>query len=190
MGRLQTLAKRSMPLLVCGFLAKSLLTTGLFLHYWRDVQAGPKRAYWQCRIERVIDGDTVRALCPHKQRSVRVRLAKIDAPERSQRYGVQATEHLKQLIDGQKVTIYYLGHDYFGRVLGVIYYQGRDVNAEMVADGYAWVYDKYAGQDAKLQQQQKRAQARHLGLWSAGGQKPVPPWEYRHRQTPKTAAVQ
>ena len=39
--------------------------------------------------------------------------------------------------------------DRYGRIVGRVYVEGADVNRELVADGFAWVYRKYSN-DAEL----------------------------------------
>ena len=51
-----------------------------------------------------------------------------------------------------------------------------DVNQELVAQGYAWVYRKYS-KDAELLRLEAEAQQKGLGLWAEPN--PIPPWEWR-----------
>ena len=53
-----------------------------------------------------------------------------------------------------------------------------DSNAEQVRRGMAWVYDRYAT-DKTLYAVQEEAKAERLGLWQ--DDKPLLPWEWRHR---------
>ena len=63
--------------------------------------------------------------------------------------------------------------------LAVVYLDGRNINMEMVSDGWAWAYQKlstkadYPGYLAS----QKRARARKAGLWNQA--MPQPPWEFQ-----------
>ena len=69
--------------------------------------------------------------------------------------------------------------DRYGRTVGRVYVNGRDVNAELVRSGYAWVYRKYAT-DRSLYGVEADAKAEQRGLWGSPEAKRVPPWEWRH----------
>ena len=69
-------------------------------------------------VERVIDGDTLVIVYDGEQTSVR--LARVNAPERNEPGGAEATEALRGLVDGRTVRIEFTaGHkrDNFGRLL-------------------------------------------------------------------------
>jgi len=71
--------------------------------------------------------------------------------------------------------------------LAVVYLDGRNINLEMVADGWAWAFKKFASKAdlPEYQAAQKRARAKRIGLWNQGI--PQPPWEFQPqlRITPK-----
>jgi hypothetical protein len=59
---------------------------------------------------------------------------------------------------------------------------------EMVREGMAWWYRKYAPDDTELERLEADARAAKRGLWSQPN--PVPPWQWRHGNgVPRTAAV-
>ena len=62
--------------------------------------------------------------------------------------------------------------------LAVVYLDGRNINLEMVADGWAWAYKKLASKEdfGKYQAAEKQARARRTGLWMQGI--PQAPWEF------------
>ena len=122
----------------------------------------------------VIDGDTVDISVNSK--TTRVRLEGIDAPEYSQRYGLQATRALKSKILKQKVTLKSSGTDFYGRTLATIYIDDESVNYWMVSNGHAMWYQKYSS-NFSLMLAQRKAKSEKLGLWAATN--PKPPWEYR-----------
>ena len=92
-------------------------------------------------VVRVIDGDTVDV------GGVRIRLWGIDAPERGQvchawgrewNCGTMATEALTSRSEG--IACEAMGTDRYGRTLGVCFFGGEDVNAWLVASGWALAY--------------------------------------------------
>ena len=66
--------------------------------------------------------------------------------------------------------------DRYRRIVGRVYVDGVDVNRELVAGGFAWVYRKYSN-DVELLELEARAMERRLGLWTDPN--PIPPWEWR-----------
>jgi hypothetical protein len=57
--------------------------------------------------------------------------------------------------------------------------EGRDLNRQMVEDGYAWVYLKYCKKDFCLdwQRLQREAMQTGIGLWKDSD--PIAPWKWR-----------
>ena len=66
----------------------------------------------------------------------------------------------------------------YGRTVGRVYVGGVDVNAEMVKQGAAWVYRKYA-QDQALFRLEEQAKAAKRGLWGLPETERGPPWDWR-----------
>ena len=64
-------------------------------------------------VTRVIDGDTFLT----KSRKHAVRLANVDAPEKSRKGGDKATQRLKNCIQGKKVEIETVARDVYGRAV-------------------------------------------------------------------------
>lgn len=89
------------------------------------------------RIVRVLDGDTVEILEPGN-RLTRVRLAGIDAPEKSQPFGQRSRQELSSMVAQRPVTVTGSETDRYGRLLGTIWLGMTDVNAEQVRKGLAW----------------------------------------------------
>ncbi|ELP5168767.1 thermonuclease family protein [Escherichia coli] len=132
----------------------------------------------QGKVIRVLDGDTIEVL--QDKKPIRVRLANIDAPEKKQAFGRWSTNQLKALLAGQSVTVSYTQTDRYGRIIGHVFTtNGTEVSRFMVQSGAAWVYERY-NTDKSLPALQREAQEQKRGLWA--DPKPVPPWEWRHKQ--------
>lgn len=127
-----------------------------------------------CQVLSVHDGDTLTASCD--ARVIKVRLAEIDAPERTQPYSRISTNALKRLCVGAQATITSHSIDRYGRTIGRVTCAGIDVNAEQVRRGYAWAFDKYLT-DPAIKLLETEARAGHRGLWRSA--QPIPPWEFR-----------
>ena len=127
-------------------------------------------------VVRILDGDTVEVLDAAKQ-THRVRLANIDAPERRQAFGEVARQALATMAYRQKIEVIDKGGDQYGRRIGVLMLNGRDLNAAMIGQGLAWVYARY-NSDPSLPALEQKARAARIGLWA--DQNPIPPWQFRH----------
>lgn len=122
------------------------------------------------------DGDTITLLTPDK-RPVRVRLAKIDAPElHEQPYGQAAKTSLSSLVYRRQVTADVVTVDRYGRAVALVDVGGVDVNAAMVREGMAWAYVRYQI-DPRFSALEATARRERRGLWR--DPLPVPPWRYR-----------
>lgn len=126
------------------------------------------------KVISVHDGDTVRVLDGRTQ--IKIRLFGIDAPETSQDFGKVSRDELRGLIHGKEVKVLSKGKDRYGRTLGVIYFNDKDINLEMVKRGMVWVYRRYSLDKDYLKAEEK-AKSEKLGLWKQ--KNPVPPWEFR-----------
>lgn len=145
----------------------------------------------QGRVLRVADGDTLTLLEGQQQHTVR--LAGIDAPEKSQPFGPQAQNHLAQAVLNQTVTVVYDKRDKYGRIVGKVLVQGVDANLAQVQAGWAWHYRQYQGeqsaQDRETYSEAERlSRAAQRGLWQ-GNTPPEPPWDYRRRVKTERAAA-
>ena len=129
------------------------------------------------RVVGVADGDTLTLLTQDK-RQIRVRLAEIDTPERAQPYGSRARQELSGLAYGKVAQVTVEDTDRYGRTVGRVHAEGRDVNAEMVRRGAAWVYRRYS-HDPTLLSLEAEARAAGRGLWALPEAQRVPPWEWR-----------
>jgi micrococcal nuclease len=137
------------------------------------------------KVTAVADGDTLQLL--YRGGEIKIRLAGIDAPERAQPYGRRSRQALSALVFGKNVRVVEEDRDRYGRIVGRVYVDGLDVNAEMVRRGYAWVYRRYA-RNEQLYALEKQARIARLGLWSLPKRERVPPWEWREHQREPAAA--
>jgi endonuclease YncB( thermonuclease family) len=129
------------------------------------------------RVVSIADGDTLTLLAERRQ--IKVRLADIDAPERRQAYGTRSRQSLAQLCHGKAAELEARAWDRYGRAVGRVTCAGTDANADQVARGMAWVFDRYAARDSPLYALQRDARAGQRGLWA--DPLPMPPWEFRRK---------
>ncbi len=132
----------------------------------------------------VSDGDTlwVRTI---DGKELKIRLYGIDAPEIRHRekpgqpFGRQAAMGLRSKVRGRHVSIEVRDVDRYGRLVGVVRFNGRDINLEMVKEGWAWAYRTYLERPyaSEYIEAEKKARAGKRGLWKQVN--PQPPWEFR-----------
>ena len=132
---------------------------GLCLH-------GSVNAQTQAWVSWVMDGDTVLLLPEGEREPVRLRLQGIDAPESCQPGGEGARDALIALVLRKAVRFEAHGQDSYGRQLGRLWIDDRDVGAELVHTGWAWAYSHRTGRGpyAALQ---REAERERRGLFAA-----------------------
>lgn len=129
-------------------------------------------------VEKVTDGDTIQVIMDGTLE--RVRLIGINTPEtvdprrEVQCFGKEATERMKDLVDGRLVKLEFDEsqgmRDSYDRLLAYVYLEdGQMVNRKMVAEGYAYEYTyltpyKYRDEFRELQM---LAQNTGRGLWNS-----------------------
>lgn len=126
----------------------------------------------------VADGDTITILTKQNKK-LKIRFHGIDTPEKKQAYGQQAKKYTASKVAGKIVTIRPETTDKYGRTVATVFVNGSNLNEQIVADGYGWVYRKYCKQSyckdwLKLEE---NAKSFYFGLWADPN--PVPPWEWR-----------
>jgi hypothetical protein len=81
----------------------------------------------------------------------KIRLIGIDAPESNQDYGSRAKQSLSDLVFGRVVTVTSEAKDMYGRVLGDVTLDGKNVNLEQVRRGFAWLFLREGTEDGRRQ---------------------------------------
>ena len=138
---------------------------------------------------KVSDGDTLNVQKVENGKFVgevmKIRMFGIDAPEKTQDYGIESKQALEKLVSGKTLEIEEKNRDRYGRTIAVVYVNGKNVNEEMVKNGNAWWYQEYDKKDTKMQAYQENAKKNKLGLFGKRGY--VEPWNYRKEK--KAAAT-
>ena len=142
------------------------------------------------KVINVAYGDTITVLddtnIQHK-----IRLAGIDALEKKQAFGNRSKESLFDLVFDKTVNVETEKRDRYGRQVGKVLVNGRDVNGRdvnlvQVERGMAWLYRQYQHEqspnDRKLYEAaEDAAKAGKRGLWR--DVEPIPPWDFRHNKS-------
>ena len=68
-----------------------------------------------------------------------------------------------------------------GLAIAVVYQDGRNINLEMLSEGWGWVYRKYlhSGDSPEYVAAEKQARSRKNGLWLQ--ENPTAPWHFQPR---------
>jgi endonuclease YncB( thermonuclease family) len=129
-------------------------------------------------VASVVDGDTIEI---HGER---IRLFGIDAPESRQecrrpdgswwRCGQQAALALQDHIGRRPVTCDQRDKDRYHRIVAQCRLAGDDINAWLVASGWAVAFTRYSH---NYVEQERQARAARRGIWSGDF---VMPWDWRH----------
>ena len=136
------------------------------------------------RVVRIADGDTITILDAANSQH-KIRLYGIDAPESHQAFGQRSKQHLSSLVFGRDVIVKYKSCDKYGRILGTVFADGKDVNLEMLKAGLAWHYKRYDATPAYAQAE-GAARAARLGLWQ--DKSPIEPESFRKAKRQRRAA--
>ena len=119
------------------------------------------------QVTRVIDGNTFVMATGQK-----VRMIGINAPVLNAPFGVQAKERLQKLIEGQLVVLQpdHLtpDKDSDSSFLRYVYLNNKDMNEQMLLDGFAITWLKYPFvKSSDYRQAQLLAQNLGFGIWHA-----------------------
>lgn len=140
--------------------------------------------WYDARPVIVQDGDSFVARHPDG-RQVTIRVAGIDAPERSQPHADEARRALRALLDRPGLRIRAGKVDRYGREVSEVSAGGSDVGLELIEAGHAWHFARYAREQRPEQRgayaaAEQRARSAHRGLWQ--DPQPLAPWLFREKQ--------
>jgi endonuclease YncB( thermonuclease family) len=131
------------------------------------------------RVESVEEGDLLTVF--NLNRSVKIRLLGLDAPEKDQPLAETSRQHLADLVLGKFVVVHYTGLGQKGYIVGRVVVADMDVCAQMLRDGVAWYDASTASRLDQLEQStyaaaEQAARAEYRGIWKDPD--PVAPWDY------------
>jgi len=142
-------------------------------------------------VTKVSDGDTIQ-VTDSLGTKVKVRFYGIDCPETEksnkktghvskpgQPYGDDAFRALQGKLQRQRVRLEVMDIDRYGRTVSIVWLGNRNINREMVAEGWAWAYRQYLDRPhaSEYIQAEELARSKRIGLWQQIN--PQPPWEFR-----------
>lgn len=131
-------------------------------------------------VTKVIDGDSIHITTP-EQTKLKVRLYGIDAPETliinhhtgqvnkpGQPYSEESWKALENKIMGKRVRMDILDIDKYRRMVGMVWLDDRNIDLEMVREGYAEAFIEYLKPPYRSQflEAEKEALSHKRGIWS------------------------
>lgn len=132
------------------------------------------------KVFKIIDGDTI--WIKSADRTEKIRLSYIDAPELKQNFGNQSREYLANLVLDKNVEIHSYRRDRYKRVIGEVYIHNNNesvfINAKLLKSGHAWVYKRYR-KNPYLMNLENFARMKNKGIWNL--ENPTEPWKYRKK---------
>lgn len=134
-------------------------------------------------VVNVIDGDSLELRLGG--RTCQARLWGIDTPEYDQDFAEMAKNYTRRMAEEKKIAISRKYTDRFDRVVVLAWVNGTLLNEELVRNGLAWVHVRYCHEEIcrTWRQLEQEAREKRIGIW--GGDRPVPPWQWKSRQRGK-----
>jgi micrococcal nuclease len=135
------------------------------------------------KVTKVSDGDTIHVTTPEKTK-LRVRLYDMDAPETpkinqrtghinkpGQPFGEESWKALEVQIMGKHVRMDIIDIDRNKRMVRIIWIGDRNINLELVEEGYAEAYLEYLKEPYRAQyiRAEREARSAGRGIWSLPG---------------------
>ncbi|EDO1218683.1 thermonuclease family protein [Listeria monocytogenes] len=132
-------------------------------------------------LDHVVDGDTISVKFEGETKAKTVRLLLIDTPESVkpntpvQPYAKEASNYMKELVTNSNLTLEYDSGgatDKYGRVLAYVYADGKNVNEEMLKEGFArvaYVYEPNTRYLSEFKQAEAAAKEKKKNIWSKDG---------------------
>lgn len=140
------------------------------------------------KVTKISDGDTITVVNTQGSK-LKLRFCGIDAPEKSQPLGKDATKYLRKLIteSDYKVMISQIERDRYGRIVAEIFTLLDDgnekfLNEEMVRAGFSYHYKKYSvncPNRIAIENAEAIAKSNKVGVWGGEYEKP---WVYRKKK--------
>ena len=134
------------------------------------------------KVIRVTDGDTITILDATNTKN-KIRLYGIDAPEKAQDFGNKSREKLASLVAGKNIAVTVMDIDRYGRNVGRINIEGKEVAEEMIKAGMVWLYNAYCKipECKHWKELETQAKTAKIGLWSNPTAKEPWLWRKEHR---------
>jgi len=143
---------------------------------YKSPEASTSKEIIEGKVIGIVDGDTF-DLLDDSNKTYRIRMEGIDAPEKGMPFYQVSKKHLGSLCFGQRVALQITQTESGNRKIGFTYLSsGNELSHEMIRAGLAWHFVKY-NSDRDLAALEEEARKERMGLWKDPN--PLPPWEIR-----------
>ena len=122
-------------------------------------------------VYKIADGDTF-ILENNKQA---VRLFGIDAPEMDNCYGPESYSRLSQLLKKKQVQLKEPLVDKFGRIVALVYVNGKLINETLIKEGYAAYRSEPGSGKEVMKAAHETAKSKKIGIYSSDCTDETPP---------------
>ena len=131
----------------------------------------------------VLEGDIVKVLSDQGD-TLSVKFNNIECPEIGQNFGDEAKAYTQRIALKKTVSVTYTETDRDLNALGtVLLNNGKDIGAQLLAQGLAWHYMKGLNVEPNTQlylDLEQKARDKNKGLWKE--ENPMAPWTFRNHQ--------
>lgn len=118
---------------------------GVFQAFLTEAPQRPSGQPELCELVRVVDGDTI--VVRWRGAEERVRLLRVDTPERGARGYRESTDFLSNFLTGKRIELEFEeaapARDAMGRLLAYVLADGVNANVEIVRAGWSLFWTKY-----------------------------------------------
>ena len=127
------------------------------------------------KVIKIRDGDTIVVLDDSFVEHT-IRVADIDCPEKEQPFGKYAKWFTSSEVFGKSVIVKIKNKDRYGRIVGYVLYENKNLSLELLKNGLAWHY-KYYSKDQEMAHLEQISKTNKIGLWSDSN--PINPYQWR-----------
>jgi endonuclease YncB( thermonuclease family) len=139
-------------------------------HWSSSPVIDPSGQRMRCPVLSVTDGDTLRV--EYQGREERIRMLRINTPERGAPGSKQASERLRKLVQGGIIGLEFETpaqeeRDSYKRLLAYVFVGDTNVNVELVRQGWSRFYDRHGeGKYAEaFRAAEREAREARRGIW-------------------------
>lgn len=138
----------------------------------QDNDAETPANFARCKVKKVLNGDDIIVEANGKEEQVH--LLNVDCPEQGQMFEDEASQFVKNLVEGKTVALEFndetqVNRDKFGRLLAYVRLGAKNINVEIVRAGWSSYYTRFGkskNYDSQFEAAEKEAKRNNRGIWN------------------------